>query len=207
MSQSPKKNFQPSITSVVELLHLKDSSPVAHDCPHADFYITIEDDVDASWQTPPAPKPISNFQRIFGISANQLKPASSPEPAVAEFASAGGQDELHVHESSYSVPAEPHRTAGQRDTVRRPGKRTKELKKAGREAAMTTGTSVDESDLEKSRVIRLPEVKRLTSMSRSGVYAAIADGEFPRQVRLSRRCVGWYASEIGAWLQSRQLAV
>ena len=56
---------------------------------------------------------------------------------------------------------------------------------------------------EGSRVLRMRDVIRLTGMGRSSIYAAISCGEFPRQVQLSRRCVGWRARDIAAWLRSR----
>lgn len=53
------------------------------------------------------------------------------------------------------------------------------------------------------RIIRLPEVKNLTGLSRSTLYAMIADGMFPKPVRLGKRAVGWPESVIAEWLISR----
>jgi prophage regulatory protein len=52
-------------------------------------------------------------------------------------------------------------------------------------------------------VLRLPEVLRKTGLSRSTIYAEIANGTFPKQISLSARAVGWLASEIDAWLHDR----
>jgi prophage regulatory protein len=66
--------------------------------------------------------------------------------------------------------------------------------------------AVKASETEGIRILRLREVMRLTGMSRSSIYAGIADGAFPKQVQLTRRCVGWRANEIGKWLRSRREA-
>ena len=58
-----------------------------------------------------------------------------------------------------------------------------------------------------SRILRLNEVKVLTGLSRSTIYAEIAKGKFPRQVKLTgARSVGWYESAIAQWIESRQQA-
>ncbi len=42
-----------------------------------------------------------------------------------------------------------------------------------------------------------------TGLSRSTLYAYIAEGLFPRQRRLGRRRVAWLASEVLAWITTR----
>lgn len=54
-----------------------------------------------------------------------------------------------------------------------------------------------------SRVIRLPEVKSLTGISRSQIYELIKKGKFPRQINLGARAVGWVESEVQEWIQQR----
>ena len=53
------------------------------------------------------------------------------------------------------------------------------------------------------RVIRRPVVEHLTGLSRSSIYAMIANGEFPAQIKIGIRAVGWRQSEIEAWIESR----
>ena len=55
-------------------------------------------------------------------------------------------------------------------------------------------------------VLRLPAVKIQTGLSRSTVYAMMADGRFPKPVKLGERAVGWPEVEIAAWLESRKAA-
>ncbi len=54
------------------------------------------------------------------------------------------------------------------------------------------------------RFIRLPEVKELTGLCRTHVYALSKRGKFPRAVRLGGRAVGWVESEISAWMEERK---
>jgi len=50
---------------------------------------------------------------------------------------------------------------------------------------------------------RLPEVLRQTGLSRSTIYEMISRGEFPRQVKLGRRAVGWIANDVDEWIHSK----
>lgn len=52
-------------------------------------------------------------------------------------------------------------------------------------------------------IIKLPRVKGLTSLSRSAIYAKVANGEFPRPIKLGERAVGWIESEINDWITAR----
>lgn len=54
-------------------------------------------------------------------------------------------------------------------------------------------------------VIRLPEVRSRTGLSRSTIYAMMASGMFPKPVKLGQRAVGWVENEIGEWLNSRTM--
>ncbi len=49
-------------------------------------------------------------------------------------------------------------------------------------------------------ILRLPEVKARTGLSRSEIYRREALGEFPKRVRLGARSVGWLASEIDEFI-------
>lgn len=53
------------------------------------------------------------------------------------------------------------------------------------------------------KIVRLPEVIERTSLSRSTIYEMMAEGRFPRPVKLNRRSNGWIEAEINAWLDSR----
>ena len=53
------------------------------------------------------------------------------------------------------------------------------------------------------RFLRLPDVMAATGLKRSALYDAIADGTFPKPVKLSQRAVGWPESDLTAWAESR----
>ncbi len=52
-------------------------------------------------------------------------------------------------------------------------------------------------------ILRLPDVKRSTGLSRSTIYLRISQGTFPKPVNLGGRAVGWLEDEIQEWLQRR----
>ncbi|MFT3791078.1 MAG: AlpA family transcriptional regulator [Rudaea sp.] len=54
------------------------------------------------------------------------------------------------------------------------------------------------------RILRLPAVKEKTGLSRSQIYRLMANNDFPSQVDLSDRVVGWIEGEIELWLRERK---
>lgn len=53
-------------------------------------------------------------------------------------------------------------------------------------------------------ILRRKQVEVRTGLSRSTIYARIAEGSFPKPIDLGGgRAVGWIETEIDAWLQSR----
>ncbi|MGQ0798799.1 MAG: helix-turn-helix transcriptional regulator [Pseudomarimonas sp.] len=58
-------------------------------------------------------------------------------------------------------------------------------------------------DRESAQLLRLPEVKQRTGLSRSSIYAAEAAGKFPVRVQLGQRAVAWVSDEIAAWIKER----
>lgn len=55
----------------------------------------------------------------------------------------------------------------------------------------------------KERFLRLTDVMARTGLSRSTIYLSINKGNFPQNINLGYRCVGWLESEIDAWIQVR----
>ena len=53
------------------------------------------------------------------------------------------------------------------------------------------------------RILRRPEVEARTGLSRSTLYAQMAEGTFPKPVLLGKRAVGWPERTIAEWLESR----
>ncbi|MCZ4354847.1 AlpA family phage regulatory protein [Roseovarius aestuarii] len=50
---------------------------------------------------------------------------------------------------------------------------------------------------------RRPDVERIIGLSRSTLYAMMAEGAFPKPIKLGKRAVGWREADIAAWLDSR----
>jgi len=55
-------------------------------------------------------------------------------------------------------------------------------------------------------LLRLPEVQRLSGLSRSSIYRLEAGGDFPARVKLSERATAWRAAEVFEWLDARPRA-
>jgi len=53
------------------------------------------------------------------------------------------------------------------------------------------------------KLIKLPEVKELTTFSSATIYRLIQKGEFPRQHKLAERSVVWLEKEIYDWIEKK----
>jgi prophage regulatory protein len=53
------------------------------------------------------------------------------------------------------------------------------------------------------KFLRLPEVKAVTGLSKTSLYALIREKSFPAPVRLGPRAVAWVKSEIRQWAKER----
>jgi predicted DNA-binding transcriptional regulator AlpA len=58
-------------------------------------------------------------------------------------------------------------------------------------------------DLDEVIFLRLPEVKAVTGLSKSSLYALIRERSFPAPVRLGARAVAWVRSEVRQWAAER----
>ena len=67
---------------------------------------------------------------------------------------------------------------------------------------MKPGDSHSDGD----RLLRRPEVLAMTGLSKAMLYALIEQELFPRPVRIGRRAVAWWRSEVLAWMESRERA-
>ena len=55
------------------------------------------------------------------------------------------------------------------------------------------------------RIIRLPEVIKMTGLSRSSIYAYKKDGTFPKTVKIGQRSVGWVEAQVTEWISEQVL--
>lgn len=53
------------------------------------------------------------------------------------------------------------------------------------------------------KILKRPEVENITGLSRSTIYLKMDKGEFPKQVKLSERSVGWIEFEVQEWIKNR----
>jgi len=56
---------------------------------------------------------------------------------------------------------------------------------------------------EAKRFIRLPEVRRLTGVGSSFIYEKMAEGEFPRSIKISPKLTVWRMDEVLCWMETR----
>ena len=52
-------------------------------------------------------------------------------------------------------------------------------------------------------ILRLPQVKDLTGLSRSTIYLMIKQGKFRKPIQLGTRSVGWLQSDIEEFISER----
>lgn len=52
-------------------------------------------------------------------------------------------------------------------------------------------------------ILRMPTVRRMTTLGRSTIYRLMALNLFPSAIRLGPRAVGWRLTDIDQWLQER----
>lgn len=50
------------------------------------------------------------------------------------------------------------------------------------------------------KLIRLKQVMECTGLARSTVYKFIAEGDFPKPVKLGSRVAAWVEAEVLAWI-------
>lgn len=52
------------------------------------------------------------------------------------------------------------------------------------------------------RLLRLPDVRDRTGLSRSAIYQYMSEGRFPKSIPIgSEHRIGWVESEVDAWVR------
>ena len=54
-----------------------------------------------------------------------------------------------------------------------------------------------------NKLIKISDVMKQTSLSRSSIYRLVNQGLFPEQVKLSTRSSAWIESEIDDWIKEK----
>jgi prophage regulatory protein len=55
-----------------------------------------------------------------------------------------------------------------------------------------------------NKILRLKKVQEVTGCSKSFIYSNMQSNNFPRQIKLGARAVGWYQSDVEEWMNSRE---
>ena len=79
------------------------------------------------------------------------------------------------------------------------------LKKPSAPVQIDGSHSALPSSADEVSFLRLPEVKLVTGLSKSSLYALIRANSFPAPVQLGPRTVAWVKSEIKQWAAERIL--
>ena len=53
------------------------------------------------------------------------------------------------------------------------------------------------------RLIRMPAVRTMTSLSRAWIYALERQGKFPKRVKISDRISAWVEAEVAQWVRAQ----
>lgn len=61
-------------------------------------------------------------------------------------------------------------------------------------------SSMSNNQVFTERIVRRPEVLRMTGLSRSNLYVRMAAFAFPASIKISPRSVGWRLSELNRWI-------
>ncbi|MCD8554128.1 AlpA family transcriptional regulator [Seleniivibrio sp.] len=61
----------------------------------------------------------------------------------------------------------------------------------------------DIQNLNSQRIIRRPEVEKLTGLARSTIYDLMKKRKFPKSIQISVRAIGWLEADITAFIEER----
>jgi prophage regulatory protein len=99
--------------------------------------------------------------------------------------------------------ASPARFRQKTSEYRRSSARSVTKKMPHAEERPEPGSNGMSTNLDDVTFLRLPEVKAITGLSKTSVYALIRGKSFPAPVRLGPRAVAWVRSEVRQWALER----
>jgi prophage regulatory protein len=62
---------------------------------------------------------------------------------------------------------------------------------------------IKKKEIKSPRILKLPEVIRMSCLPRSTIYLRMKEKTFPTQIKLSERSVGWIEEEIQDWINQK----
>ena len=54
------------------------------------------------------------------------------------------------------------------------------------------------------KILRRKDIENQFGLSRSTIYAMMANGRFPKPVKLGHRAVGWRSDDLQTWFENMQ---
>ena len=54
------------------------------------------------------------------------------------------------------------------------------------------------------KILRRKDIENKFGLSRSTIYAMMANGRFPKPVKLGHRAVGWRSDDLQSWFENMQ---
>ena len=54
------------------------------------------------------------------------------------------------------------------------------------------------------KILRRKDIENQFGLSRSTIYAMMANGKFPKPVKLGHRAVGWRSDDLQTWFENMQ---
>jgi prophage regulatory protein len=57
------------------------------------------------------------------------------------------------------------------------------------------------------RIYKLPDITAIYSMSRSSIYRAMEQEDFPKPIKLASRSVGWWREQVEDWFHNRPTGI
>ncbi|NTI22269.1 AlpA family phage regulatory protein [Rhizobium rhizogenes] len=52
-------------------------------------------------------------------------------------------------------------------------------------------------------ILRRADVEKVTGLRKTAIYKRVAEGSFPKPIKLTEKAVGWLESEVEAWQTAR----
>ena len=145
------------------------------------------------------------FLALTGMPTTTFGMKAVGDPSLLRQIAAGRSPTLRTVDrvlafmNSYGLDAGGARAPPRR---RRYGRSSPRARSAKRSGAMTEQPK-EEGAKAPVRFLRMPEIQARTGVSRTTIYQWMAEGRFPRPVRLGARAMGWIEADFDEWLRER----
>ncbi len=59
------------------------------------------------------------------------------------------------------------------------------------------------SNTDPNTVLRMPKTSAKSGLSKPSIYRKVADGTFPKPIKLGKRAIGWLEKDIEDWISNQ----